>query len=83
MTAKASRTNMPLENVLTGWSMNSPMSAKATISPSRRSISLRGTPRIAPLTNTFSRPVHSGLNPLPSSRSAPTRPFTVTAPAAG
>ena len=31
-TENASRTYMPLEYIFTGWSMNSPMSAKATMS---------------------------------------------------
>ena len=40
-------------------------------------------PRIAPFMNTFSRPVNSGLKPLPSSSSAPIRPDTATCPWVG
>ncbi len=35
------------------------------------------------LTNTFARPVNSGLNPLPSSSSATTRPRVMDRPALG
>ena len=40
MTANASRTAMPVEYVLIGCSMNSPMSANAQIASKRASISL-------------------------------------------
>jgi hypothetical protein len=73
-TAKASRTIMPLEYTLTGWSRNSPMSAKAAMSSKRRATSARDIPRIAPFRKTFSRPVNSGLKPaaeLEQRRDAP------------
>ena len=71
---------MPLEYVLTGWSMNSPMSANAPIASKRASISRCDRPRMSPLRKTFSRPVNSGLKPAPSSSSAATRPRVVDAP---
>ena len=40
-------------------------------------------PRIAPFRNTFSRPVSSGWNPVPTSSSDPTRPRTIAWPAVG
>jgi hypothetical protein len=79
-TAKARRTYIPLEYVVTGWSMNSPMSAKAAISSKRAAVCSRVSPEIAALRNTFSRPVNCGLKPDPSSSSAVTRPFTSTEP---
>src|SRR5829696_5054342 len=45
--------------------MNSPMSAKASMSSKRSTISSCSMPRIRPLSMAFSRPVKSGLNPVP------------------
>ena len=63
--------------------MKSPTSAKPTISSNRSFIPAFERPRIAPFTNTFSRPVKSGLNPVPSSRSAATLPLRFTLPVVG
>ena len=80
---KGYRTDMPLEYVLTGWSINGPISAKAAMRGEARSISARPRPMISPLRNTFSRPLNSGLKPAPSSRSAETRPLTDAVPLVG
>ena len=66
-----------------GWSMNSPMSAKATMASMRERISSRDICTMLPWRYTFSRPVKSGLKPLPSSSSAPSLPFTRMAPEVG
>src|SRR3982074_904517 len=49
-------------------------SAKATIASNFSAISRRVIPRIAPFRKMFSRPVSSGWNPVPTSRSEATRP---------
>ena len=46
-------------------------------------ISVFDKPRMAALSWIFSRPVKSGLKPLPSSNSAATRPRTFTVPVVG
>ena len=82
-TANARRTIMPEEYVFTGWSMNSPMSANATMSSYFASVSAFVSPRIAAFMYTFSLPVNSGLNPLPSSSRAAIRPCVSTLPSVG
>ena len=74
---------MPLEYRFTGVSMKGPTSANSTISSNRRWISVRLMFRIAPLRKTFSRPVSSGWNPVPTSSSAPTRPRRRASPSVG
>src|SRR5439155_13574947 len=80
---KASRTYMPLEYSLTGRSMNSPISAKASIDGMALAISARLRPMISPLRYTFSRPENSGLKPAPNSSSAAMRPRVTTPPVVG
>ena len=74
---------MPLEYVLTGWWMKSPISAKRSISARRASVSRRAKPISEAFMKTFSKPVNSGLKPAPSSSSAATRPATQTLPCVG
>ena len=71
---------MPEEYVLTGLSMACSSSAKATISSKRSRIRARPRPWRAPFSSTFSRPVKSGWDPAPSSRSDPIRPPAATRP---
>src|SRR2546430_679954 len=59
------------------------MSANSSIAGMVRSISLRESPSSDPLRYAFSRPLKSGWNPAPISRSAVTRPFTSSLPLAG
>ncbi len=63
--------------------MCSPMSANSMIWSMNRSISRLVKPRIVALSRMFSRPVSSGWNPAPTSRSADTLPFTLTVPDVG
>ena len=58
-TAKARRTYIPEEYRLTGVSINFLISAKSIILSNLCLISAFVIPRIAPLRNTFSRPVNS------------------------
>ena len=74
---------MPLEYVLTGRSMKSPISANSSMAGSCARISRFDNPWSAALKRAFSRPVNSGWNPAPRSSSAATRPSTSTAPAVG
>ena len=73
-TAKASRTDMPLEYRLTGVSMNCSTPANSTMSRNLRAISRRLIPSTEPFRKTFSRPVSSGWKPVPTSSRLPTRP---------
>src|SRR5207253_584030 len=82
-TAKPRRMYMPLEYVFTAASKKRPMSANSSIAGIARSISLRERPRSEPLRYAFSRPLKSGWNPAPISRSAVTRPFTSSVPRVG
>jgi hypothetical protein len=81
--AKASRTYIPLEYSLTGRLINSPTSAKLSISGKIRSVSAWESPKISLFKKTFSRPENSGLNPAPSSSSAAILPSTDTRPLVG
>ena len=63
--------------------MYSPIPANPAIASNRAAIAWSLSPSTAAFTHTFSRPVNSGLNPAPSSRSAPIRPFTSRAPRVG
>src|SRR5471032_1006635 len=63
--------------------MNFSSSANATIASNLRRISARNMPRIAPLRNTFSRPVSSGWKPVPTSSRLDTRPVRSTYPSVG
>ena len=74
---------MPLEYRLTGVSRNLCTSAKSTISSSRRSIAARDIPRIVPFRYTFSSPVSSGWNPVPTSSRDPTLPAISIHPEVG
>ena len=56
---------------------------KAAIWSKRARTSLRDMPRIAPLRNTFSRPVSSSWKPVPTSSRALSRPRTRATPAVG
>ena len=83
-TANASRTTMPLEYVFTGWSMKSPISAKAAMS----SIALVDLPLAEARGSRRSgrrcrARVNSGLKPAPSSSSAATRPWITAVPEVG
>jgi hypothetical protein len=68
---------------LTGVSRNSPISANATIWSNFRRTSRRDMPRMEPLRKTFSRPVNSGWNPVPTSSKLPIRPRSRTSPEVG
>jgi hypothetical protein len=59
------------------------MSAKASMSSKRSTISSCSIPRIRPLSMAFSRPVKSGLNPVPMPKIADRRPRTSTSPVVG
>ena len=80
---KAKRTYMPLEYVLTGWSMNSRTPEKSTMLSYKASVSAPEKPMTAAAKATFSRPVNSGLKPAPNSSRAPILPFTATLPMLG
>ena len=82
-TANASRTYIPLEYRFTGVSMNFSTPANSTISGNLRWISRRFIPSTAPFRKTFSRPVSSGWNPVPTSRRLPTRPRISARPSVG
>ena len=82
-TANASRTYIPLEYRFTGVSMNFSTPANSTISGNLRWISRRLIPSTAPFRKTFSRPVSSGWNPVPTSRRLPTRPRISARPSVG
>jgi hypothetical protein len=82
-TAKARRRYMPEEYRFTGVSMNRSTPANETISSNRPAISFRLIPRMAPFRETFSRPVSSGWNPVPTSRSDVTRPRVRATPLVG
>ena len=60
--------------------MKSPISAKSAIAAKRSRTSLGSRPMTVAFRKTFSRPVHSTLNPEPSSRSAATLPTFSTVP---
>ena len=81
--ANASRTNIPLEYVLTGWSMKWPMPENSMIESICSSSCARPRPSKGPLSSTLSRPEKSGLKPAPSSSSAAMRPSTRTVPVVG
>src|ERR1039458_8641968 len=68
---------------LTDVSRNCSTPEKSTISSNFRLISALVMPRIAPLRKTFSRPVSSGWNPVPTSNRDAMRPLTFTSPLAG
>ena len=68
---------------MTGVSRNRSTSENATISSNFRAISDRFIPRIEPLRKMFSRPVRSGWNPVPTSKSEPTRPRSRAVPSVG
>ncbi len=82
-TANASLTYIPLLYRFTGVSRNVSTPANSTISSNFRLISVRLMPRIAPFKNTFSRPVSSGWNPVPTSSRLAIRPRRVTRPEVG
>ncbi len=63
--------------------MKSASPANSTMSSKRAAISFFDNPRMAPLRNTFSRPLSSGWNPAPSSSSAEIRPVTLRLPFSG
>src|SRR5262245_21805502 len=63
--------------------MNSISSANSTIRSKLSASSRRERPSSVPFRNTFSRPVSSGWNAAPSSRSGATRPRTRTRPVVG
>lgn len=68
---------------MTGVSRNWPHPENSTISSKRRVISWRRIPSNVPLRNTFSRPVNSGWNPVPTSSRLPTRPARSARPRVG
>ena len=82
-TANASRTYIPDEYRFTGVSRKASTSENATISSNLRVISDRRMPRSEPLRYTFSRPVSSGWNPVPTSNRLATRPRIVIVPEVG
>ena len=59
------------------------MPAKSTIASKRSLISLRRIPSRVPFRYTFSRPVSSGWNPVPTSSRLPTRPPSSIRPVVG
>ena len=68
---------------LTGVSMNLEISASSTISSKRAVTSRRLMPNIVPFRKMLSRPVRSGLNPVPTSSRLETRPRNSATPSVG
>ena len=74
---------IPLEYVLTGWSIYSPSSANSIIGLSNSLISSSFIPRIWPFKNMFSLLVNSWSNPDVNSSNALTLPLTSIFPSVG
>src|ERR1019366_3205878 len=74
---------MPDEKRFTGVSTNFSTPEKSMIASSLRSISFFVIPRMMPLRYTFSRPVSSAWNPVPTSSKLATRPLSLIRPAVG
>ena len=81
--ANDSRESMPLEKRFTGVSMCFSIPANSATAPIRSRITSIGMPSEEANRVTFSRPVNSGWNPVPTASSGRTRPWTVSTPPVG
>jgi hypothetical protein len=74
---------MPLEKRLTGVSMCRSISANSATASMRVATTSSGIPSEAANSVTFSRPVRSPWNPVPTASNGSTRPWTSIAPPVG